>query len=275
MSEIIEFKGKELELIKTQLFPKNASDGDISYCLGVASQLGLNPITKEIFFLEQKSKTDNNTYVSKVTPMVSRDGFLSIAHKSKLLDNLQTTSEIREAPRLINGKWQKIQDLVATCKVKRKDCAEPFVVEVSFNEYAQTKSNGDLISLWRTKPDTMLKKVAESQALRKAFNISGVYSVEEMGAGNFENGNLELIKDDKALAKKLFAYLSKTLSTEQIKEFTALNGIKSDNPSTYENLLENAEQLDLRVRLFLESKKEAQEQETQEIQEAELIGADL
>lgn len=37
----------------------------------------------------------------------------------------------------------------------------------------------------------MLKKAAESQALRKAFNINGVYSPEEMGAGiELDNGDV-------------------------------------------------------------------------------------
>jgi hypothetical protein len=36
-------------------------------------------------------------------------------------------------------------------------------------------------ALWASKPKTMLIKVAESQALRRAFSISGIYSPEEMG----------------------------------------------------------------------------------------------
>ena len=41
-------------------------------------------------------------------------------------------------------------------------------------------------------PETMLKKVAESQALRKAFNIHGVYCPEELGAG-FEMANGDIV----------------------------------------------------------------------------------
>ena len=49
----------------------------------------------------------------------------------------------------------------------------PFVVEVSLSEYNTHKSN------WQRMPETMIKKVAESQCLRKAFDVSGLYAPEE------------------------------------------------------------------------------------------------
>jgi hypothetical protein len=50
----------------------------------------------------------------------------------------------------------------------------PFIVEVDLKEYNTSKGN------WAKMPETMIKKVAESQCLRKAFDISGMYSPEEM-----------------------------------------------------------------------------------------------
>ena len=56
----------------------------------------------------------------------------------------------------------------------------PFIVEVAYSEYVQTTSRGDITKFWKEKPKTMIKKVAESQALRKAFDITGLYSKDEI-----------------------------------------------------------------------------------------------
>lgn len=54
---------------------------------------------------------------------------------------------------------------------------EPEYVEVSLDEYNQHRN------LWNTKPGTMIRKVAVSQALREAFpdDFNGLYEPEEMG----------------------------------------------------------------------------------------------
>lgn len=53
----------------------------------------------------------------------------------------------------------------------------PVCVEVAFSEYDQGRA------LWKTKPATMINKVAKSQALRKAFpdEFGGLYEPSEMG----------------------------------------------------------------------------------------------
>ena len=52
-----------------------------------------------------------------------------------------------------------------------------FFKEVAFSEYDQQQAN------WKTKPSTMINKVAVSQALRTAFpkDYSGLYTEEEIG----------------------------------------------------------------------------------------------
>jgi hypothetical protein len=61
--------------------------------------------------------------------------------------------------------------------------SHPFEVEVALEEYQ--RKYGDSVPLefriWETKPRTMIQKVAESQALRKAFSAFGLYSPEEFG----------------------------------------------------------------------------------------------
>jgi len=193
-NEITKFSNQELEIIKKQFFPPKAKEVEIQYCLSVAQQLGLNPITKEIFFVPRKYQDENGQWIEKIEPLVGRDGFLSIAHKSGKFGGMKSWTTIKQIPQLINGKWTMTEDLVAICEVYRTDTEHSFVVEVNYNEYVQKKKDGNPTKFWAEKPHTMLKKVAESQCLRKAFNIHGVYSPEEIGIG-MANGELHIDKE--------------------------------------------------------------------------------
>ena len=188
VNSAITFDNEKLNLIREQFFPKNTSEVEMQYCLSVAKQYGLDPILKQIFFLKRRSQ-DKTTglWTDKVEPLVGRDGFLTIAHKTDCFGGIESICEVKSIPVLSNGEWTTIQDLVATCKVYRKDSSHPFVAEVAYTEYVQKSKDGKVTSFWADKPQTMLKKVAESQALRKAFNISGIFTPEEVGLSENEN----------------------------------------------------------------------------------------
>jgi hypothetical protein len=63
-----------------------------------------------------------------------------------------------------------------------KGIKEPFYSAVSFNEYVGRDKDGNINKQWNSKPCTMIRKVALSQALREAFpdQNSGLYSPEEI-----------------------------------------------------------------------------------------------
>ncbi|WP_187648708.1 phage recombination protein Bet [Nitrosophilus labii] len=181
---------EEIEVVKKQFFPPNAKPEEMNYCFEVAKQFNLNPITKQIYFVPRKSQDDNGMWHEKIEPLVGRDGFLAIAHRSGKFGGIESTSTLKEVPKLIDGEWKMTTDLVAIAKVWRTDSQMPFVVEVFYSEYVQRKKSGEPTRFWAEKPHTMLKKVAESQALRKAFNISGLYSPEEVGVGISDTGDV-------------------------------------------------------------------------------------
>lgn len=186
----IDFDKEQLAVIESQFFPSGASKAEQAYCFSVARELCLNPITKEIFFVNRRQKIGDKWF-NKVEPMVGRDGFLSIAHRTSQFAGIETSAGIREVPQLEDGQWKLKYQLVAECSVWRKDSPKPFTVQVAYNEYCQKTAEGNPTKFWAEKPETMLKKVAESQALRKAFNIHGVYSLEELGAGmELSNGDI-------------------------------------------------------------------------------------
>lgn len=185
-----DFDKEQIAVIESQFFPTGASKAEQAYCFTVARELNLNPITKEIFFVNRRQKVGEK-WVNKIEPMVGRDGFLSIAHRTNKFAGIETSATIREVPVLEAGLWRLKQQLVAECSVWRKDSSKPFTVQVAYNEYCQRTAEGMPTRFWAEKPETMLKKVAESQALRKAFNIHGVYCPEELGAGiEMANGDI-------------------------------------------------------------------------------------
>lgn len=188
-----DFTKEQLTVIQSQFFPSGATKAEQDYCFSVARELGLNPILREIHFVPRRAKVGDK-WVNKVEPMIARDGFLSIAHRSGQLAGIETVAAVRDIPQVENGRWITKPQLVAICSVWRKDSSKPFVAEVHYNEYVQCTADGAPTKFWAEKPATMLRKVAESQALRKAFNVNGVYCVEELGAG-FETDSGEIVSE--------------------------------------------------------------------------------
>jgi len=179
MENALQLTDNEKKVIKSNFFPTNASNDDMRFCMSIANQFGLNPLLNQIYFVGRKAKI-NNQWVEKVSPMVGRDGFLTIAHKSGKFAGIETKTTIKQVPVYKNNEWIEERDLVAICSVYRTDTEKPFIVEVSFKEYAGKTREGELTKFWKEKGATMLKKVAESQCLRKAFNVSGIYAEEEL-----------------------------------------------------------------------------------------------
>ena len=170
----------EKNIIRKQFFPANATAVEMQYCMKVAEKFNLNPILKQIYFVSRRSKAENGAWIEKIEPLVGRDSFLTLAHRSGKFAGIETECSISPKAKLVNGAWEQVNDLVAICKVYRSDMSKPVVVEVSYSEYVQKTSAGEITKFWKEKPETMLKKVAESQALRKAFDITGLYAEEEL-----------------------------------------------------------------------------------------------
>lgn len=166
------------KIIKNQFFPQSATVADMQYCIGVAKAFNLNPILKQIYFVPRRSNV-NGQWIEKVEPLAGRDSFLTLAHRTGKFAGIESKVEIKETPIMVEGKWTRQNDLVATATVYRKDTERPFVVSVNYREYVQTNKDGKPTQFWASKPETMLKKVAESQVLRKAFDITGLYAEEE------------------------------------------------------------------------------------------------
>lgn len=216
----------EKQVINRQFFPQGANDADKIFCMKVAETFNLNPILKQIYFVPRKMKVGNQ-WIEKVEPLAGRDSFLTLAHRTGRFDGIESNVEIKETPILKNGVWVLEPDLVATATVFKKGNEKPFVVSVNYREYVQKTKEGYPTKFWREKPETMLKKVAESQVLRKAFDITGLYAEEEYES-KYINEDLK-----KTLKKEKVVDLN-SLGTEQIKEIAPAAPIEENKSEDIE-----------------------------------------
>jgi phage recombination protein Bet len=177
----IRYSGEQVQLIK-DMYARGATDDELKLLMYMSKKYGLDILTKQIWCVK---------YANQPAQIyTSRDGFISIAHRIKLpdgrpsLDGFKTTVErIPEGFSIKyydkdKSSWQTFTcdfQYVATCTVYRKDMDHPIEITVFEEEYSTGRN------LWQTKRRTMISKVAESQAFRKAFDISGLYGEEEMG----------------------------------------------------------------------------------------------
>jgi phage recombination protein Bet len=149
-----EWTANEIALIKNIAAPK-CTDDEFKLLLYQAKTYTLDPLLKQIWAVKYDSNRPASIFAG-------RDGFLAIAHRSGVFDGMESGSRTEGT------------ELIGWAKVYRKDMSHPFCVEVKAKEYNRGQGT------WNTHPSTMIQKVAEAQALRKAFQISGIYSPDEM-----------------------------------------------------------------------------------------------
>ena len=89
-------------------------------------------------------------------------------------------------------------------RVYRKNWTHPTYCSVSFDEVAQTKSDGSLNSNWTGKGATMVEEVAKVRALRETFieELGGMSEAEEIGvdlASETAQQKQEIIQQDEPI----------------------------------------------------------------------------
>ena len=170
ISKVSGFSVEEVAIVKANI-AKNVNDSELAYFLNVCKTVGLNPFIKEIWCYK-----DNR---GNLLVFAGRDGFLTKAQRSSTYNGLRS-SEVREKdsftadiPKGILNHTFDFKErgpiVGAYAIVFRKD-GEPTVETVEFKRYDKG------FGAWKTHPEAMIKKVAEANALKKAFGISGIQS---------------------------------------------------------------------------------------------------
>jgi phage recombination protein Bet len=153
----MEFSTKQLDLIKN-LFAKGCTEDEFALFVTLARTYHLDPFKNQIWCVKYGP--------GQARVFTGRDGFLEIAHRSGQFDGMESG---------VRDKIGEEGKIIGWARVHRKDMSHPFYVEVDLDEYRKETP------AWKDMPRTMIQKVAESQALRKAFSASGLYSPEEFG----------------------------------------------------------------------------------------------
>jgi len=150
----------------------------------LCTALQLNPFKREVYAVTYQ---DYKTGVQNVSIITGYEVYLKRAERTGKLNGVK----VRFQP--------EGRDMKCIVEIYRKDWTMPFVHEVYMSEYNTHKA------LWATKPKTMLRKVAMSQAYRMAFpdELGGMpYTQDELDIDvqtkviNDGNGNEYEIVDD-------------------------------------------------------------------------------
>ena len=175
-----DFPQEQVELIKRTL-AKDATDDELKLFLHQCKRTGLDPLSRQIYFMKRGGK---------VTIQTSIDGFRAIAERSG--DYAGQDEPVYEK----DG-----DDLF--CKVTvyrfRGDIRYPAAVGKAYWKEYVPQAGQDF--MWKKMPRTMLAKVAEALALRKAYpqDLSGLYTGDEME----QSGNVAPVKTEPKIASNV------------------------------------------------------------------------
>lgn len=153
---------------------------DLKLFMAMSSQYGLNPFKKEIY---ATYVWDSSRGAEVLTPIVSVHGLRKLCRESSLPTYTHTGAAELEFDESDPKK------LISATVPVFGHFGDRKPVEVTrytayFDEFARTKKNGELNSMWAGKPRMMLIKCAEANGLRQGFDISGIYIEEEIAADN-------------------------------------------------------------------------------------------
>ena len=156
------FDEKTVQLIKDTI-AVGATDNELQLFLYQAKRTGLDPINRQIFFIKRGDKVNIQTSI---------DGFRIIAERHGDYAGQDEPEFIYDNNHKLNVakvrvyKWRGDQRYLAATGVAH------------MSEYMPMQG----AFMWTKMPHTMLAKVAEALALRKAFpqDLSGIYSDDEM-----------------------------------------------------------------------------------------------
>lgn len=178
-----------------KLFAPKLSEMEFQFFVGLGRAANLNPFTREIWSIKYQDSIPAQVFIG-------RDGYRKAAQRHHDYDYHQSDAVYEnDLFKVVKGEVEHSYTLKergklvgAYCIVKRRSAEKPMYVFVELAEYSTGKS------LWNAqtgKPATMIKKVAEAQALRACFQdlLGGTYCTEEMEKNKQSQCTLSLISN--------------------------------------------------------------------------------
>ncbi|WP_197275050.1 recombinase RecT [Luteipulveratus halotolerans] len=168
----------------------DAPEGDLGLFFHVAKRSGLDPFARQIYMIgRQESQPNPNgdgwVKVTKWTIQTGIDGFRLIGRRAAARARQTVSVEAVEwagEQRGWSPVWSKSWGNPVAARVTIRRDGDPFTATALFDEYAQTKRNGELTRMWAQRPGGQIAKCAEALAWRMAFpqDLSGIYTDDEM-----------------------------------------------------------------------------------------------
>lgn len=150
---------------------KGTSKVELAYFINVCKSVGLNPFIKEIWCYKDSK--------GNLLVFAGRDGFLAKAQTNPFFNGIRSSEVCRNDVFKIDIANNKIiheyglddrGDIVGAYAIAFRKNGEPTIEFVDFKFYNKGYNT------WKTHPSEMIKKVAETHALKKAFGVSGIQS---------------------------------------------------------------------------------------------------
>lgn len=171
IAKATDLSAEQIAIIKNTV-AKGTTDLELAYFLNVAKSYDLSPFKKEIWCYKDGK--------GNVLVFAGRDGHLSAAQRDNRWSGI-ASSEVRENDTfsldIPNGKvnhtfgWKergKIVGAYAICRPKGCDIATI--------EWVTMEAYDKGYNTWKSDPAAMIKKVAETHCLKKAYGLSGLAS---------------------------------------------------------------------------------------------------
>ena len=235
---------KKLEEVR-KLFAPGLTELEFQFFVGIGKAAQLNPFLRELWAVKYDKSQPAQVFIG-------RDGYRKAAqahieydyHQCDAVYENDKFEVIQGEPRHAYTLTNRGKLVGAYCIAKRHKSSRPMYVFVDIGEYSTGKS------VWRDKPATMIKKVAESQCLRACFQdlLGGTYGEEEISDDNKKIDNapansetlmnkLKSAKGHTVEAEKVIIDSGELCTQEQVEEMEALLAVKDFEDKRYQDAM--------------------------------------
>lgn len=194
-----EFTKEQIALI-ARTIAIGATQDELALFIGICKRTGLDPLQKQVYFIKS---------AGRVMVQISVDGFRVIAQRSGDYAG-------QDEPVFAEDEKGEITKCKVTVYRWHGETRYPAGVGVAYwDEYSKPSQT------WKQMPHTMISKVAECIALRKAFpnDLGGLYEPAEIAQQQLEVDAIDATVTDVKIqkqdeAKKLMGKIPKELDTK-------------------------------------------------------------
>lgn len=144
---------------------------DLKRFMIISSQFGVNPFKNEIYATYIWNKTTGR---EELTPIVSIHGLRKLARRGGKYSHTGTAEITKSA----DGQLESVT--VPVFGIVNGEPKEFTKYTAFYEEFVQKNKDDKPKSTWAKMPIVMLTKCAEANAIRQAFDISGIYIEEEI-----------------------------------------------------------------------------------------------